>query len=321
MLTAFVKRKKDVPLFRFGLNASILFITALLSFTLKDYLVLLFIHLLLYILYVGRVITMYHDINHFPLLKKKVYNSLFVGVLGLLYGFTPHTYFAHHIIMHHPENNEYDDVSTTLPYKRDSIRDFIRYYLKFFISVYGLTKYLNRQNSGQMRIHGKKAVAGELFYIVLLVLTLLYRPWVAIFVFIIPFFVTRSLLIMGNWGEHAFIDPVDYRNLYRSSTNILGKYNEKSFNVGYHIGHHLKPSLHYSQLPEDFEKNLEVYIKEDAMIFTDLHYPHIWFYLMLKKYRKLAEFYVRLPNAPARTTDEIIALMKWRTQAIPRQTN
>ncbi len=141
-------------------------------------------------------------------------------------------------------------------------------------------------------------------------------PITTCYALILPFFITRTLLIIGNWGEHAFIDPLDHKNLYKSSTNILGKYNQMSFNVGYHIGHHLNPTMHYSELPSEFNNNINTYGKEDAMVFTDLHYPHIWYFLMTKKYRKLASYFVQLPEAPERSVDEIIALMKNRTQPI-----
>ena len=45
-------------------------------------------------------------------------------VLGPFFGESPETYFAHHVGMHHAENNLEDDISTTLPYVRDSAVDF-----------------------------------------------------------------------------------------------------------------------------------------------------------------------------------------------------
>jgi hypothetical protein len=49
------------------------------------------------------------------------------------FGHTPETYFAHHMGMHHVENNMLDDASSTLPYKRDSIGGFLSYVGRFLV--------------------------------------------------------------------------------------------------------------------------------------------------------------------------------------------
>lgn len=55
-----------------------------------------------------------------------------------LFGCTPHTYFAHHVLLHHPTNNLADDPSSTMGYRRDNARDFARYWARFFFSVAAL---------------------------------------------------------------------------------------------------------------------------------------------------------------------------------------
>ncbi len=272
--------------------------------------------MILYARFIGRLITMFHDINHQPLFRNRKLNVVFREVLGLLYGFTPFTYFSHHIMIHHPESNAYNDISSTLAFNRDSVKDFLRYYFRFFLSLFALRNYLLKSPNIKKRNAGNNAFTGEVIYILLMFGFFYLNPLESMVLVIIPFFVTRSLLIIGNWGEHAFIDPDDENNLYRNSTNILGRYNKSTFNVGYHIGHHLHPHLHYSELPIEFNHHIEKYGKEDIMIFNDLHYPHIWYYLMKKNYRKLASCYVKLPHAPVRTETELINTMKRRTRAI-----
>ena len=306
-----------MPLLHFGIKAYALGATAIICYVWPSYIgVLGIVHVLLYFLLVGRFITMFHDANHHPLLKNKKANLLFVDVLGMLYGCTPRTYFSFHVVMHHPENNEHKDFSTTLVFQRDSVRDFLKYYLKFFFGIFGLKAYFNRFSIKKVKEYGTHALLGEFFYVCLAIALGLFYPLPTLIVFLFPFFMTRTLLIIGNWGEHAFIDADDYQNLYKSSTNILGKYNYTNFNVGYHIGHHIYPGLHYSELAHEFERNIQRYAQADAMVFRDIHYPHIWLYLMLKKYKKLASYYVHLPGVPQRSTDEIVELMKQRVTPI-----
>ena len=72
---------------------------------------------------------MLHCISHRKLFKKG-YTWIFHYVIWIVcpfFGHTPETYFAHHMGMHHVENNMIDDASSTLPYQRDSLRGFLAY--------------------------------------------------------------------------------------------------------------------------------------------------------------------------------------------------
>ena len=88
----------------------------------------------------------------------------------------------------------------------------------------------------------------------------------------------RSALIIGNWGEHAFVDPQAPENPYRASTNLIGdRINSRCFNVGYHIGHHLRPMMHFTDMPSDFEREQATYAARTRWCFADLHYPTLGF--------------------------------------------
>src|SRR6185369_9218412 len=71
----------------------------------------------------GRFGLMLHCISHRKLFKKP-YMWLYHYVIWFVcpfFGHTPETYFAHHMGMHHVENNGVDDASSTLRYQRDSL--------------------------------------------------------------------------------------------------------------------------------------------------------------------------------------------------------
>lgn len=313
-----LRREIDRPLFYFMLKASILIVSAISLFAFPKYSIyLLPVHLGIYFYFLGPFITMFHDANHNPLFKNLIFNRYFLDLFGLVYGSTPRTYFSHHVIMHHPENNEYGDISTTLPYQRDSIKDFLKYLIKFYFCLFSLSNYLKRSGNKSKIKFAHDMITAEVVYITVNLFLLFINPIATIGVSIIPVLITRTILIIGNWGEHALIDPNDYRNLYKSSTNIIGYYNKSCFNVGYHIGHHIKPTLHFSLLEKDFNDNIQTYSKADAMVFKDIHYPHIWFHLMTKNHRKLARKFVSLPGRKVRSEKEVIALIKSRLVPIP----
>jgi hypothetical protein len=121
-------------------------------------------------------------------------------------------------------------------------------------------------------------------------------------------------MMAGNWGQHAFIDQADPANCYTNSiTCINATYNERCFNDGYHIGHHVKQNRHWTEMPEDFQRNIARYAAEKAIVFQKIDNFIVWLLLMLKRYETLAGLMVQLGETPM-TTEEKIALMKSRTQ-------
>jgi fatty acid desaturase len=315
-------REIDKPLFICLLKSSTIVLTTLLLLLLPTYALYLFpIHLLLYLAFMGQFLTMFHDLMHHPLLKNKWLNQLLIGSVGTLYGLTHYTYFCHHVMMHHPEDNGSKDLSSTRPYQRDSFRDFLSYHFHFFFGLFRLSVFI-KSHKNRLRIqYANRMVFYELLYLFFGILLLVFNPIAALAIVFIPIFISRTMLIIGNWAEHAFINPDNPDNTYNNTANILGKYNKDCFNVGYHIGHHLHPAMHFSLMAAEFDKNIERYAKEDAIVFKDVHYPHIWYYLMTKNYKKLASLFVQLPGRVPRSEAEIIALLQQRVVAIPESVN
>ncbi|MEJ7663111.1 MAG: fatty acid desaturase [Hymenobacter sp.] len=76
-------------------------------------------------------------------------------------------------------------------------------------------------------------------------------------VFVGPFVLSRVIMMMGNWAQHAFVDADSPDNCYTNSVTCINtNYNHKCWNDGYHISHHLKPALHWTDHPAHFRKNL-----------------------------------------------------------------
>jgi fatty acid desaturase len=266
--------------------------------------------------YLGPYTLMLHNASHRPLYKPEYrwLNHYMTWVIGPFFGHTPGTYFVHHIGMHHPENNLKDDLSTTMPYQRDSFGDFLRYFGRFFAAVVPeLGLYLWRRR--RIRLF-RMMLIGEISFL-LFVVVMLFVNWQAtLVVFVAPMVIARFAMMAGNWAQHAFIDRDDPANCYRNSiTCINSTYNRRCFNDGYHIGHHLKANRHWTELPTDFEASRERYAKERAIVFEGVDFFVVWLMLMGKQYDALAKRFVPLvDNAPSR--EEIVAMLKERTRRI-----
>lgn len=260
---------------------------------------------------------MLHCTSHRVLFKPeyKAMNQYIPWVLGPFFGQTPETYFSHHIGMHHAENNLADDDSCTMPYQRDSLRDFLAYVGDFIVfGLKDLMGYLNMKNRHKL---ATRAFWGEMSFFALCIGLCFVSVGATVAVFILPFFISRIISMLGNWTQHAFIDANDPANPFRNSITCINvRYNHKCWNDGYHISHHQRPAMHWTEHPTFFRSTLHKYAENKAVIFDGLDFLQVFLCLMGKKYDKLASHLVNV-NGTFSTNEEAIAFLKQRTQAIP----
>lgn len=260
-------------------------------------------------------ILMLHNTSHRPLFKRRyqALNLLIPWVLGPFFGETPDSYFVHHVGMHHSENNLVDDLSSTLRFRRDSLPQFLGYFMRFFFLGWAeLTRYHWKKKRYKLL---RRFWVGELAFYALVALLAFWKFYPTLSVFIIPYCFTRMMMMVGNWSQHAFVDLATPENPYRSSiTCVNAMYNRRCFNDGYHIGHHVKPTLHWTEMPSDFLGNVDHYRRERAIVFRRLDYFSIWALLMAHQYRLLAHFYVELDADRPKSQLEVITLLRSRTQ-------
>lgn len=269
----------------------------------------------LFIKYMGRYILTLHATSHRPLFKRghTLLPQFIPAVLGPFFGQTPTSYYVHHIGMHHGEENLLGDLSTTLCYRRDSLKHWAHYWARFFFTgQIHLVNYF--RHTGKKRLL-RRFLLGEAAWVVGL-LALASVNWQATFiVFLLPLLLIRVLMMSGNWAQHAFVDADQPEVPYLASTTLINhRYNINCYNDGYHVVHHIAPMLHWSEMPGHMEADFANYAAHDALIFDGIgNNQTIWFCLMTKNYGKLADHLVRYPG-DTRTRDELIAMLKSRTQ-------
>jgi hypothetical protein len=265
-----------------------------------------------------RFTLMLHFTSHRPLFNKRhrALNHVIPWVIGPFFGQTPNSYFAHHMGMHHREENLPDDLSSTMRFRRNRIDHWLRYYLRFM--VFGLPELcLYFLKSKRYKLFGR-VVVGEGSYWGLTLLGLWFVPVPTLVVFTIPLILIRTLMMMGNWTQHAFVCQERPEDPYRASiTSINTRYNRRCFNDGYHILHHVNPRCHWTEHPVEFEKALPEYAARDAIVFDGVDYFQIWLCLMFGRWGTLADRFVRLEGAPERNREQVIALLKSRVLPFP----
>ena len=249
---------------------------------------------------------MLHCTSHRTFFKKKYsfLNHYLPWVVGPFFGQTPQTYYSHHIWMHHPENNLMADESTTMKYRRDKFPEFMKYFSDFlFVGMFRLVGYFNKKHRADLVA---KCLTGEFLYLALCVgLSFVNLP-ATFMVFILSF--------LGNWTQHAFVDEHDPGNAYKNSVTCINvKYNHKCWNDGYHISHHIRPGMHWTQHPVFFQEHIDEFAKNKAIIFQGIGFLEIFWFLMWGKYDKLAQYAVNINGTTFASDEEFIALIKERT--------
>lgn len=264
----------------------------------------------------GRYTLMLHAICHRPLYKPEyAYLEGWVPyVLGPFWGQTPGSFYAHHIGMHHPENNLAEDLSTTMPYQRDTLAGFVHYWARFFfVGTVHLIRYF-RQRERDALLY--RFVRGEVAWYVGVAVLLWLNTGAAMVVFVVPFVLMRFFMMMGNWGQHAFVDERYANSGYGNSTCIINvKYNHMCLNDGYHVVHHLKATMHWTEMPTWYLDNIEEFGKHDALVFDGISgNQEVWWLLMTQQWERLASAVVDLPGAPVRTLEQKVAWLQHRAR-------
>ena len=316
-----LNRPEDVVFVRVALQASIVVPLAALFFAVESFSWFLALPYwaLVFLVFADRVGLTIHALIHRPLFKRghPILQQYIPGFLCVFFGHTPHTFYIHHIGMHHSEGNMWDDTSSTLVYERDNILHFLHYWMRFlFLGMFDLLLY--QWKKGRMKLF-RLMILVEGGYMAAVAALFMWNPQATTVVFLVPVFVMRYAMMAGNWGQHAFVCPDDPDNEYKKSTNLLhARHNFRCFNDGFHIVHHIKPGLHFTEMPQHFLDNVDEYVENDAICFSGLKGNQvIWALLMKRDYDTLAKHYVHL-GGEEKSHEEVKALLKKRTRPIPR---
>jgi fatty acid desaturase len=260
------------------------------------------------------VVLMLHNTMHRPFIRRHRWlNRAVPAVMSALFGI-PTGYMEHHVAMHHVENNLPDDLSSTMSYRRDSFPQFLLYFARFMIfSHVDLWTYLHSRGRGGL---ARRAIFTDLFHMSAIAGLCFVRWQPALVAFAVPYVTVRFLMMFGNWGQHAFIDPAQPGDSHLNSiTCVNTTYNARCFNDGYHIGHHLKQNRHWTELPGDLLASADRYRARGSIVFDGLDFFSVAVLLFLRRYDVLARRFVRFPG-DVRGDAEVIDLLRSRTAPI-----
>lgn len=263
----------------------------------------------------ARYILMLHAVSHRPVFKREHdwMNNYVPWVLGPFFGQTPTSFFTHHMLMHHQEGNLETDLSSTMAYQRDRFTHWLHYWARFFFfGTFHLAHYLWTRNRKQAFY---KFLGGELGWLAGVIALWQFNPAATFTVFVLPLMLVRVAFMTGNWAQHSFVDIHDPDNAYKNSTSLTNtRYNHRCYNDGYHIIHHLKPGLHWTEMAQEFERTRQKYVDERAIVFSGMsNNQRVWWLLMTQQYEVLADYVVQMGEQKL-PKEAIVALLKERVR-------
>ncbi|KZP05744.1 hypothetical protein FIBSPDRAFT_1053934 [Athelia psychrophila] len=242
-----------------------------------------------------------------------LFDRAYPYVLEPLMGHTWDSYFYHHVKHHHSEGNGPHDLSSTVRYQRDELSHFLQYVARFILLVWiELPIYfVGKKRYGL----AAKTLVSELGSYAFIAVMARYRFRAALFTLIIPLVQMRIAMMVGNWGQHAFVDELEPDSNYRSSITLIDVMsNRHCFNDGYHTSHHLNPLRHWREHPAAFVKAKAQYAAQQALVFADIDYFMMTVTLLRKDYDRLARCLVPIGAQIAMTHAEKVAMLKTKTR-------
>ncbi|KAF2790549.1 hypothetical protein K505DRAFT_340326 [Melanomma pulvis-pyrius CBS 109.77] len=275
------------------------------------------LHSAMQVYFMGTYTLMMHQHIHMRgILNKKfsIIDNGFPYITDPLMGHTWNSYYFHHVKHHHVEGNGPNDLSSTVRYQRDDVWHFLHYLGRFYFLIwFDLPRYfLSKRNPGLAFKACGCEIASYIFYYTMFTYV---NTCATIFVFLVPLAIMRLGLMIGNWGQHAFVDEVQPDSDFRSSITVIDvASNRYCYNDGYHTSHHLNPLRHWRDHPVSFLAQKQKYSDEDALVFYNIDYLMITFSLLAKNYTHLAKCLVPIGDQMKLTMDERAEMLRRKTR-------
>lgn len=185
-----------------------------------------------------------HHHQHLATFRRLWCNRALEIVYAFHTGITSNAWVLHHNLGHHV--NYLDQTKDESGWKdaRGQTMSALRYTWTIAITGYVRAYQVGRKHPK----YQKTFVTVGTLVAAALALLLWNNPFNGMMVFLIPMLCGYVITCWHTYYHHAGLDTT---NPYEASHNVVHYwYNLFTGNLGYHTAHHVKPGLHWSQLPE-----------------------------------------------------------------------
>jgi fatty acid desaturase len=217
----------------------------------------------------------------------KVFGRYLEFFLGYFYGNIPELGRTAHVCLHHRENSGPDDTRNTMGYDRTSWLDFLWYLSDNIWTVLGLAPYAYFKARGDEK-NRRRMLWGMARYYAYFAAVFIYDWRIGTMFVLIPLLCMNFINAITAWVQHAFCDPERPEDYFANSVTLV---HEVDFmNEGYHLCHHHRSGLHWTEMPVHFERMRDRMREAGSLVFRDLDFMGLFRELtLLRRMDVLAE--------------------------------